>query len=361
MAAWQWVGDIVGHHLIPCVLASAVLHVWLLLLFGPFRIGSARTRTALVYVAFLKAALALWVGSAVSCLSQYGFYGYFVLRLPNAIPDNMLFEPRLLGRVVERSELAALVFMGVLVTTGLAFVWRWARLAPLCRAISASRCARPEEFPAAFQAFDELLRGSSGDRSWLPRPRLMIVRDAIGPPFTMGIRAPIVVLSAELVRGLGHRQLQAVLAHELGHVRRFDYVGRWLAAILRDIMAWNPFVHVWYERLVAEQERASDEFAARLVDDPAAVASGLVEVAAFARHLPVMSVGPLSAWRGGRTQQRLEARLKGLEALLPWQRARRSSAWATATGLLGLLLFLAAQPRVALCLPRIGRALSAML
>ena len=174
----------------------------------------------------------------------------------------------------------------------------------------------------------------------------MVVRDAPSPAFTMGIRRPIVVLSADLVSQLAERELAGIMAHELAHVRRLDYIGRWLATILRDIMFWSPFALRWHTRLIEEQEAAADEYAAELLHDPVAVASGLVEVSAHAHRLPVVSVGPLTAWRMRTEFDKLAERIARLDHGALRQTGR--AAWSTLAVYAVLAGFLMAQPRVVL-------------
>jgi Zn-dependent protease with chaperone function len=343
----QLLTGIAGHHIIPCVLASAIIFVFLGLLFGPGRLRRPAHRIIFLYVALLKAGLALWVGEKVSCLARHAeMFGYLGLSLPDLAPDGFAFEADAVATALARSDLAGSVLM---VTLGLALgllCYRWARLAPVYRSIYAARRVEARSSPAVFRIFDELVDRSYPRRGWLRQPRLLIIREAPCPAFTMGIRPPIIVLSEELVETLSKQELKGVIAHELGHVRRLDYVGRWVATILRDIMVWNPFAVLWHSQLLEEQERASDEYAAELVGDPAAVASGLVEVAACVRPLNLLSVGPLTAWDAARSMRRLEGRLARLEEMI--LRPPRAPKWGAFMLAAGVFIFLGLQPRLSL-------------
>jgi beta-lactamase regulating signal transducer with metallopeptidase domain len=164
------------------------------------------------------------------------------------------------------------------------------------------------------------------------------------------------VISAELVQQLGDRELRGVLAHELAHVRRHDYLGRWLATILRDIMVWNPLVVLWHRRLVAEQEKASDAYAAELLGDPVAVASGLVEVAAWAQGMPTASLEPLTAWRPGSDVRELQERVDMLTGASPTP--SRLQPLGTGAVYAVLVTFLVVQPHIAVSFPALHSLLS---
>jgi Zn-dependent protease with chaperone function len=244
-----------------------------------------------------------------------------------------------------------------IITLGLALLClRWIRLAPLFRRIYEFRRAEAGEFTHLFRVFDELVSRAYGEGVWLPRPRLLMIRDAPCPAFTMGIRPPVIVLSAELVAQLGAPELRGIIAHELGHVRRLDYVGRWLATVLRDLMIWNPFAVWWYNRLLEEQEKACDESAAELVNDPAAVMRGLVEIAAHAVRLPVAASGPLTAWRRDRDVLTLKERLDRLEH--SFVRPHGASMWPRLLLFPVLVAFLMIQPHATLCFRNLYAALS---
>ncbi|HUW08702.1 MAG TPA: M56 family metallopeptidase [Anaerolineae bacterium] len=344
--------EVAGHHLVPCLLASAAIHLGLLLVFGPLKVGSAKDRILFLYVALAKAAFALWVGSGISCLVGYPrVIGYLAIRLPNVTREEAILEPHALVVALADSALSKpVLFAGILVGVAL-LCYRWARLAPVYRGIREARSVgneRPKEVTALFE---ELVAQMRWPRWWLARPRLILVDDPSFSVATMGIRPPIVVLSSDLAVELGRDELKAALAHELGHVKRLDYVGRWFATVLRDIMIWNPLVLHWYAQLEREQERAADEQAAELLGDPIAMASALVEISAHAQNLPAVSVGPLAIRAQGSRLRELYQRIHHLER----NPSRSGPRHAYARYLLWTLLvgFTAMQPHVAISFPRL--------
>jgi Zn-dependent protease with chaperone function len=232
----------------------------------------------------------------------------------------------------------------IIVILGLGLLcYRWIRLAPVYRRLHEDCTPGVTGFPDLSEVFDDLVARAFGERSWFPRPRLLVVRDAPYAAFTMGIRPPIVVLSAAAATALGERELAGILAHELAHVRRLDYLARWLATLLRDLMIWNPFVVRWYSQLILEQEEACDEFAAELLDDPVAVASGLVEVGAYLQGLPVVSLGPLAARSRRDNPGVLERRVGSLEERFVGPQRRVE--WPRSLACVVLLFFLVLSPR----------------
>ena len=110
----------------------------------------------------------------------------------------------------------------------------------------------------------------------LPELRLL---DADAPlAVAGGLRRPSIVVSTWLLEHLDAEELAAVVAHELVHVRRRDYLTRWAARLLRDATVYLP--SAWYAHAVIEvdEELHADTEAVRLTRRPLAMASALGKV-----------------------------------------------------------------------------------
>jgi len=70
---------------------------------------------------------------------------------------------------------------------------------------------------------------------------------------------PILLLPADIAERLTPPQLQAVLAHELCHVRRRDNFTSAIHMIVEAVFWFHPLVWWISARLVEERERACDE------------------------------------------------------------------------------------------------------
>jgi hypothetical protein len=95
---------------------------------------------------------------------------------------------------------------------------------------------------------------------------------------TCGMFRPTILLSTWMVRHLDHRELEAVLAHELEHVARRDYPVMWLATVLRDAFFYLPTSWVAYRQLAGEKELVCDDMAVGSTHRPLALASALTKV-----------------------------------------------------------------------------------
>jgi TonB family protein len=108
-----------------------------------------------------------------------------------------------------------------------------------------------------------------GDARWLAAARhvggsrvskrlAILQTDAPGLLATWGVRRPVVLIPPQAT-GWSDRRIRAVLAHELAHIRRRDWLVQVLVELLSAIHWYNPLVWVACTRLRRESERAADD------------------------------------------------------------------------------------------------------
>ena len=107
--------------------------------------------------------------------------------------------------------------------------------------------------------------------------RLRVV-DALASPVTAGWWRPVVLVPASLVAGMPPHLLEALLAHELAHVRRHDYVVNLAQSVIETILFYHPVVWWLSHRIRAEREQIADDIAARQLGEPRRLALALSEL-----------------------------------------------------------------------------------
>jgi uncharacterized protein (TIGR03435 family) len=110
-------------------------------------------------------------------------------------------------------------------------------------------------------------------------------------------------LPAGIVNHLEPRQLEAVLAHELCHVRRRDNLTGALHMIVEAVFWFHPLVWWIGARLVEERERACDEEVLRLGNEPQVYAEGILNVCKFYQESPLVCVSGIA---GANLRKRIE-------------------------------------------------------
>lgn len=112
--------------------------------------------------------------------------------------------------------------------------------------------------------------------------------DEVGSPCVIGYAHPVIALPSSLVRTLGEADLHRVLAHELGHVRRFDDWANLVQQCIRAALFFNPVVHAACRALDVNREIACDDLVAAGHADRIEYAKCLTEIArrgAYVEHL----------------------------------------------------------------------------
>lgn len=107
--------------------------------------------------------------------------------------------------------------------------------------------------------------------------RLRIVDD-LSSPITSGWWRPVVLVPAALVSGMSPTLLEALLAHELGHVKRHDYLVNLLQNVIETLLFYHPAVWWISGRIRLEREQIADDFAARHLGEPRRLALALSEL-----------------------------------------------------------------------------------
>jgi GWxTD domain-containing protein len=72
-------------------------------------------------------------------------------------------------------------------------------------------------------------------------------------PSVIGMLRPVILMPAGLLAGLPTEQVEAILLHELAHVRRHDYLVNLLQSVVEDLLFYHPAV--WWVGRVSRRER----------------------------------------------------------------------------------------------------------
>lgn len=122
-------------------------------------------------------------------------------------------------------------------------------------------------------------------------------------PGAFGILRPVLLLPDGITDRLTPGQLDAVLAHELCHVRRRDNLGAAIHMFVEALFWFHPLVWWIEHRLVEERERACDEEVLRAAADPEVYAEGLLSVCKFYLESPLACVSGVT---GSNLRKRIE-------------------------------------------------------
>ncbi len=102
---------------------------------------------------------------------------------------------------------------------------------------------------------------------------------AIFGPITLGLRRPLILLPLTLAQTLSEDDLETVLAHELAHIERHDFLKNLIYELLALPVAFHPLLWLSRMHLTESREMVCDERAARLAG-PEVYALSLLRLAA---------------------------------------------------------------------------------
>jgi beta-lactamase regulating signal transducer with metallopeptidase domain len=109
----------------------------------------------------------------------------------------------------------------------------------------------------------------------LRRPVLLRISSAISSPVTVGALRAIVLLPVSAVTLLGPDELEVVLAHELAHVRRADFLWNLVQTLVETLFFFHPAVWWVSGRVRHERELCCDDLALKICPNPVVYASAL--------------------------------------------------------------------------------------
>jgi len=116
-------------------------------------------------------------------------------------------------------------------------------------------------------------------------------------PAVIGWFRPVVFLPMSALTGLSEDQLQAVIAHELAHIRRYDSFVNVFQICVETLLFYHPAVWWLNKRIRAEREHCCDEIAVAVSGDPVEYARALTLMEEW-RSAPVLAMaanrGPLT-------------------------------------------------------------------
>ncbi|WP_313032409.1 M56 family metallopeptidase, partial [Massilia alkalitolerans] len=165
--------------------------------------------------------------------------------------------------------------------------------------------------PAWQVRLDRMARGMGIAR----RVTLGLVDD-LASPVTAGWWRPVVLVPASLVSGMPPQLLEALLAHELAHVRRCDYVVNLIQSAIEILLFYHPAVWWLSNRIREEREQIADDVAASTLGEPRRLALALSELDLF-QFTPQLA----PAAHGGNLMSRIKRLVRPETEPLNWKLA----------------------------------------
>jgi TonB family protein len=147
----------------------------------------------------------------------------------------------------------------------LVLLWMAGVLFMACRALRqwrvlahvAHHCAVPSA------ELESVLAGLASRFRFVRRIRVL-VSEHIDTPTLIGWLKPVILLPTAVALGFPRQQIELILAHELGHLRRYDHLVNLAQALLETLLFYHPVVHWISDEVRNERELCCDALVLRL-------------------------------------------------------------------------------------------------
>jgi len=113
----------------------------------------------------------------------------------------------------------------------------------------------------------------------------------ISSPVTVGYLKPMILLPVAAINHLSPQQVEAIILHELSHIKRFDYLINLITRIIETLLYFNPFVRAFSSIIEREREKNCDEIVLQFQYEPHGYASALLELEKASHSSAILAVG----------------------------------------------------------------------
>ncbi len=204
----------------------------------------------------------LLLGTAFGWFVLTAYAGYEALRHSNASPG-LQFAPAV-HRVF---ELISFVYLLMLAGYSVRFYRNLTGLRQLHRATGFKA-------PAHLRIFTEQTALQLGIR----RKLRILLTEKVDVPSVLGVLKPVILLPVNVCTQLSTAQLEAVILHELAHIRRYDYLVNLLQAFLEMLLFFNPFIRMLGAAARKERENSCDDWVLNYQYDRRLYATALLQL-----------------------------------------------------------------------------------
>ena len=116
------------------------------------------------------------------------------------------------------------------------------------------------------------------------------VSEIVKSPVTIGYIKPIILLPVAALNNLSTQQVEAVLLHELSHIKRYDYLVNLIISIIHTVLYFNPFVKQFMKSIETERENCCDQLVLQFGYDKISYASALLKLEKISSQSQVLAI-----------------------------------------------------------------------
>ena len=103
-------------------------------------------------------------------------------------------------------------------------------------------------------------------------------------PCVTGFIKPVILLPVSILTYLSAEEIEAILLHELAHVKRNDYLLNFIQQVIGILLFFNPFAHLITKIINQERENCCDDMVVQATDSPFIYAQALLKLEENKQH-----------------------------------------------------------------------------
>jgi beta-lactamase regulating signal transducer with metallopeptidase domain len=126
--------------------------------------------------------------------------------------------------------------------------------------------------------------------------------DVLDSPVVLGVFRATILFPSGLLTGLSVEHLEALLAHELAHIKRYDFLVNLLQSAVEAALFFHPVVWWISSQMRKEREFCCDDFAVRALGNPVGYAGALASLESLRLTAPRLAIPA----NGGRLMYRVQ-------------------------------------------------------
>jgi bla regulator protein blaR1 len=102
--------------------------------------------------------------------------------------------------------------------------------------------------------------------------------DKVNTAMVLGFLKPIILIPSIFVSGLSREQLELIFAHEIAHIKRYDFLLNLGQTLLENLFFFHPAFWIVSHQIRENREHACDDWAAELTGEKVLLAKTLAQI-----------------------------------------------------------------------------------
>lgn len=111
------------------------------------------------------------------------------------------------------------------------------------------------------------------------KPVQVFLSEQVSTPLTIGFLKPLILVPVASINHLNTEQMEAVLLHELAHIKRYDYLVNLLLSVAEISLFFNPFIQLLSKAIREERENSCDDWVLQFQYQAPVYAEALLRIA----------------------------------------------------------------------------------